>query len=808
MRRLSRPSVSLVAGCLACLAAFGCGGGGGGGTLRATWNENSLTLSSSTFTLVRGQRSQVRFQVDTAVPSGPEGATTFDVDNPPSWLDWSPFQLGVATEKVGASRGDPASKVQFESRKLPNGVVVFEVKLEATAPTELLAWRINLETTGEAVYGGGPSTEASSLVGRSESGFLRRQGESVDGATSNDHVPVPFFVRRDGLAFFFDTRAPWRFDHSRATKLAATVRDTKVSFTVINAASPREALEAFALLTAKPVVPPTWALAPIAAASGADAASLLAAATQLRSADVPAGSVLLRLPWMTASSTYLFNEVNVPNVTDTVSKLGEQGFRLMVEATPRLNTSDDSAKRPGQTNENLPLIEQATRDGLLVKVGDAPYTFDWSEGTAALPDLTVDAGRKLLGNLVKRAVGQGVDGFYARHGEEFALGASGAAPASWLFGDKTPADSMGQRYADLEHLTLLEAYASVKPSGEPLVLARGAGFGGQAFTHAVVADSTTATWGAQGLRAAYFATITSGLSGFPALAVPVGGSSGTPDEELVARWAELASASPLFLLTGGRSLEQLVGTTAPETQRLALATAAKHHLTLLPYRRNVLDAAAASGTPPIVPLSAAFPDDDTLANVDDEYLFGPDIIVAPVLLQGEQNRIARVPAGTRWNEYWTGSRVFDTQPLPGGRGKVPMLLRKGAVVPLLPDGPRTASGVASGRVVDLAETKGTARFVVAVGGEGSATDPISGATATLTLPATLKVEDAREEIRVEVLDADRTQGASDEDGPIPMRESPADLASCDRCQAPETATGRLFVKIAGRKTTLTFLPNP
>ncbi len=88
------------------------------------------------------------------------------------------------------------------------------------------------------------------------------------------------------------------------------------------------------------------------------------------------------------------------------------------------------------------------------------------------------------------------------------------------------------------------------------------------------------------------------------------------------------------------------------------------------------------------PLLFDFPEDGAAWAVDDQFMFGPDLLVAPVLVQGMRARPVYLPAGTSWNDAWTGQafdggqRITVDAPLE----RIPLYLRAGARLPIRPDG--------------------------------------------------------------------------------------------------------------------------
>jgi len=101
---------------------------------------------------------------------------------------------------------------------------------------------------------------------------------------------------------------------------------------------------------------------------------------------------------------------------------------------------------------------------------------------------------------------------------------------------------------------------------------------------------------------------------------------------------------------------------------------------LRPYIRDAMRSAHERGTPPMRPLFYDFPDDPEAWEIEDEYLFGADLLVAPVLSDGLRKREAYLPAGCDWTEAATGiefgggRRVEVAAPLDS----IPLFLRRGS----------------------------------------------------------------------------------------------------------------------------------
>jgi alpha-D-xyloside xylohydrolase len=105
---------------------------------------------------------------------------------------------------------------------------------------------------------------------------------------------------------------------------------------------------------------------------------------------------------------------------------------------------------------------------------------------------------------------------------------------------------------------------------------------------------------------------------------------------------------------------------------------------LRPYILEQMQLAHEKGIPPMRPLFFDFPQDEACASLDDQFLFGPDLLVAPVLTAGARHREVYLPAGTAWTDAWSGQtfdggqRIVAEAPLD----RIPLYLRANAQLPI------------------------------------------------------------------------------------------------------------------------------
>lgn len=200
------------------------------------------------------------------------------------------------------------------------------------------------------------------------------------------------------------------------------------------------------------------------------------------------------------------------------------------------------------------------------------------------------------------------------------------------------------------------------------------------------------------------AGLSMGLAGIPWWTTDIGGfHGGDPDNEefreLLVRWFQFAAFCPVMRLHGCRIPEQpQVGTTGGAECRSGAANEVwsfgeeayeilKKYLFLReemrPYIRKLMAAASEKGTPIIRPLFYDYPKDANAWKVEDVYMFGPDVLVAPILELGMRKRNVYLPEGNNWKNVWSGETYEGGQSVEADAplDKIPVFIREGAAFP-------------------------------------------------------------------------------------------------------------------------------
>jgi alpha-glucosidase/alpha-D-xyloside xylohydrolase len=255
------------------------------------------------------------------------------------------------------------------------------------------------------------------------------------------------------------------------------------------------------------------------------------------------------------------------------------------------------------------------------------------------------------------------------------------------------------------HRMYWEGTQRIRPNERPFALHRNASPGIQRFGGFIWSGDTRSRW--ETLATHVPVAINSGLSGFPYWGSDIGGFNPTAEYtgELHARWFQFGAFCPSFRAHGrnwhlklpwgwtagdGGPFEAGAWRAAPgELENPAIEAVLKKYLELryqlLPYLYTVVRETHETGLPIMRALWIHHPEDAAAVARGDEFLWGRDILVAPVVEKGATNRRVYLPKGD-WIDYWTEESVAGGRELdrPVDLATTPMYVRAGAVLPIGP----------------------------------------------------------------------------------------------------------------------------
>ena len=340
------------------------------------------------------------------------------------------------------------------------------------------------------------------------------------------------------------------------------------------------------------------------------------------------------------------SEQRFADLPGKIAALAARGIRFLAYANPYL------------ANDGI-LYEAACEGGHFAQRQDCdePYLVDFGEFEAGVLDFTRPETRDWFAEQVlgRELLDIGISGWMADFGEYL--------PTDVRLADGSDPMEAHNRWPVLWGEVNAAALASRGKTGtdeDGAVFFMRAGFSGvQAHCPLLWAgDQSVDFTRHDGIGTVITAALSAGLVGNAYSHSDCGGYTSllgnVRSEELMLRWCELAAFAPVMRShEGNRPDDNLQYDSTPELLA-CFARWSRVHVALAPYVRHLCDEALAQGLPAQRPLFLHYPDDPSLWTVQDQFLYGADMVVAPVIEQGAVSRQVVLPGGMPWRHLWSG----------------------------------------------------------------------------------------------------------------------------------------------------------
>ncbi len=522
-----------------------------------------------------------------------------------------------------------------------------------------------------------------------------RNASQDNGGTkgTSTYKPMPFYMSTSGYGLWVDTTAEATFDFNTThlNDIGITVPTERFRLVLFTMPEFPKILEAFTKLTQRAVVPPYWAFAPW---MGRDfhrsEAEVREDVDKTRALGLPASVILIDSPWATAYNSYKWNAQQFADPPGMIKHLHESGYKLVVWHTPWIDSNSSTPGEEGMAGKiaaHSPNYDEAASHGYFVKRPDGtPWVGQWWKGEGSLIDFTNPGAKLWWQDQLRQVTSAGVDGFKDDDGE-------GSFQGDVRFADGTPRELMRNRYGVLYNNAVQEVIEKdLKGNGALFVRSVTQGANGLGMLWG--GDNVSSFSPENGLPTAVTAGLSAGMSGLPLWTADLGGYSktaGVPDGQVLARWVEFAAFSPVMEILSQTNLQPWdwdahVAGGGGGTKLLDLYRRyAVLHMSLFPYRYAAAEEAAMTGMPILRALPLVYQEDAAARTAKDEYLFGPELLVAPVT-DANTRRVVYLPKG-EWVDFWTGASMSGerTMVVDAPTETIPVYARASAVLAEVPE---------------------------------------------------------------------------------------------------------------------------
>jgi alpha-D-xyloside xylohydrolase len=512
-------------------------------------------------------------------------------------------------------------------------------------------------THGEAIYGLGEHFGPMNKVGETLRLWIT---EGVGNSTGRVYKTVPFYVSTRGYGVFFNQTHPMTFwvGSKEKSKVQVAVEDKKLDYYLF-AGTIKETLNNYTALTGRaPVLPKysfgTW----ISRMSYTSQQEVLDVANTLREKRFPADVINLDVSWFSSDwkCDWQFDPVRFPGPEEMCSQLHDNGFRLSLWQQPYVL-------------KGTALWKEACDKNLLAS-SKVPFSFCGQFEAAPIDFTQPEAATWYKNRLIKPLLEKGVDIIKTDFGE-------GIQPAMKFAGGTGHA--LHNVYPLLYNKAAFEVTQEVHGEDNAMVWGRSAYAGSQRYPVQWSGDNAS-TFGA--MQASLRGGLGYGLSGFTYWSQDTGGFVGEPTDELMIRWTQLSIFQSHLRYHGCYPFRE--PWQFSEQAQDILREYLNYRYRLIPYLYSESIDCAASGLPLLRPLVLDYQQDPTVHAIDDQFMSGRSILVAPVMRE-ETRRTFYLPEGV-WYDFFnkeaSNGRQWITQDCPLNR--IPVWLKGGSIIPFGP----------------------------------------------------------------------------------------------------------------------------
>jgi alpha-glucosidase (family GH31 glycosyl hydrolase) len=490
----------------------------------------------------------------------------------------------------------------------------------------------------------------------------------------NHHSPpattiFPWLISLRGYGLLVDNanRAVWDLGHNDPSSFSYNARGGGLQYYVFFGPGLSRIVQTFFELTGYPTLPPRWVFGLLQSRYGyRNRRELETIADTFRAKGLPCDGLILDVFWFKEMGDLAFDRIDWPDAREMISQLKQKGFHTTVIEEPYITLK----------SSNYP---EALSRGYLARHYDGTvYTFDFWPGECALIDFSNPSAREWWSQKHEPLLELGIDGWWAdlnepaKHFQDMAHHGGSAASVHnsiALFMQQAIYDAH-QRYASERRL---------------FILSRSAFPGSQRYGVALWTGDVDMTFAS--LRKQVAVGLNVGLAGIPLWGTDIGGFGfgGKCSAELYARWFEFGAFCPLCRPHGDQTELREPWQFGPTIEAICRKYLQLRYR-LLPYIYTAAHIACSRGIPIMCPLVLEYPNDPNVYNLDDEYLFGHEILVAPILDEQAVERTVYLPAGV-WINFWTDYSVSGPCYLRvrADLDEIPLFIRQGAIIPMGPD---------------------------------------------------------------------------------------------------------------------------
>ncbi|ASN04665.1 glycoside hydrolase family 31 protein [Virgibacillus necropolis] len=520
-----------------------------------------------------------------------------------------------------------------------------------------------------------------------KSGFLDKRGEKYTMWNTDVYAPhnpetdplyesIPYFMTlREGRAHgvFFDNTFRTVFDMKSAEDTYAFMAEGgQLDYYVMAGPSPKNVLTQYTHLTGRMPIPPKWALGYHQSRYSYESeAEVRALAENFVARDIPVDVIHLDIHYMNGYRVFTFDKEKFPNPKKMIADLRAMGIRIVPIVDP--GVKKDSEYEAYQ--------EGVRGDHFCKYIEGEIYFGDVWPGSSAFPDFTDEKVRKWWGEKHAFYTDLGIEGIWNDMNEPAVFNETKTMDVAVMHGN----DGVPKTHRELHNVYgLLMGEATYEGMKEqlhgkrPFLLTR-AGYAGVQRYASVWTGDNRSFW--EHLQMSLPMCMNLGLSGVPFTGPDVGGFAHDTNAELLVRWMQVGAFTPYF------RNHSAIGTHYQEPWQFGPDNEAimKKYIQMryewMPQLYSWFYQASVTGLPVMRPLLMEFPNDVKTYNLNDQFMIGDNVVIAPILAPSVTDRAVYLPEG-EWVDFYNGTVYCGNQThlIHAELAELPIFVKKGTAL--------------------------------------------------------------------------------------------------------------------------------
>lgn len=490
---------------------------------------------------------------------------------------------------------------------------------------------------------------------------------------------IPFFtvLKAKGVyGIFYDNtfKSYFNFGKENDNYYSFGSDDGNLDYYFIGGKTMPEIISGYTYLTGRMSLPPKWSLGYHQSRWGYDSEETFRhLAAKLKEHRIPCDALHFDIDYMEDYKVFTWNKERFTDARALLSDLQKQGIKAVTIIDPGVKVEKD-----------YPMYEEGIAKDYFVKSPDGSvYVNAVWPGDAVYPDFGSPDVRRWWGEHLQFYTDLGVSGIWNDMNEPASF--HGPLPDDIIFTDEDRLTTHAEMHNVYGHNMAKATYEGWKKltGRRPFVITRACYSGSQKYTTVWTGDNQS-LW--THLRMAIPQQCNLGLSGMPFIGTDIGGFGADTTPELLIRWVEAGCFSPLFRNHCAKgSMNQEPWLFGEETLTI-YRKYVKLRYALLPYFYDLCRECEKTGLPIIRPLVLHYENDINVRNLNDEFMVGKHILVAPVVEQGVRKRMVYLPEGI-WYDYWSHAEYQGKQYyiIDAPLDVCPVFVKEGTILPMAPE---------------------------------------------------------------------------------------------------------------------------